>query len=541
MTSTNHNQHKAGCYCHEPSTDSAVSDEEDFIFTCGKKEFERLVARAARSYDRKLASDPEVAKFDANRLADPTDFDYRFRHRHRLPAWLRERLEIIAAKLEYKRKDGSPGFFAKMQINGIDWKSHISVIATIPGVWAESIIRCGIWTKGSNRKRNSGRCHQYDVCPLCVWVDHLRFLSSAFAVDSGALMRGRNWFAIHLSVRDSKANSRAIGKRLEPEDYDFVNDSGMYSEIYADRPVPLEGEADIGGIQTSQTVFLAVQKALDSIYHRGIVSGYRQKLEVALSLTPTRGLPHGHAVACGGEADPQFIADELYAEMEKILAQHRSEMAVDLYPSVRVFAVPSPLDLLRCAKYLEKAIPLGLLTKAVLNRPAVYHPDGSPNRRIFKALETSLLNLPNQLKLLSGGFRAIDHQFHWLQRRRSLGRMRCGKKFAGLEPYWHERQRERNAAKQAQRRAKSKDADGLITPKKKQARQHPIEETFSTAARARSPAGTVYGPSLPAGRAGTQSRHNLPVPMRKNASTDKQPAPAGRDKRAASGEQTAGP
>jgi len=473
MASDIHNQRKAECNNDESSAASAVYDEEDFIFVYGKKKFERMVARAVRSYDQKLASNPELTKFDANRFADPTDFDYRFRHRYRLPVWLRKRLGIIVAKLEYIREDGSPGFFAKMQANGIDWKSHISVIATIRGTWADSVIRCGIWTKGSNRKRNSGRCHQHDVCPLCVWVDHLRFLTAAFGVDSGAFARVRNWFVIHLSVRDSKENSRAIGKWLEPEDYDFVNDSGMYSEIYADRTVPLEGDEDIFGLQTCRFVFLAVQAALDAIYNDDTVYGYRQKLEVALSLTPTRGLPHGHAIVCGDETNPQFIADESYAQMEAVLARYRSEMAVDLWPSVRVFAIPSPPDLLRCAKYLEKTIPLGLLAKEVLNRPTAYNPDGTPNRRVFKVLEASLSNLSNELKSLSGGFRAFDRELYWLQRRRSLVKMRCGDNFVDLEPDWHKWQRKRNAKNQAERRSKAKNADDLIALKKKKARQNP--------------------------------------------------------------------
>jgi len=528
MASNDHNHPKIGCHYNEPLVAAAAYDEQDFIFAHGKKHFARLVARAVRDYDQKLASDPELAKFDTHRFADPTDFDYRFRHRYRLPAWVRKRLEIIAAKLEYKRKDGSPGFFAKMQANQIDWKSHISVIATIRGAWADSVIRCGIWTKGSNHKRNSGRCHQHDVCSLCVWVDHLRFLTSAFAIDSGAFTSGRNWFAIHLSVRDSKENSRAVGKRLEPEDYDFVNDSGMYSEIYADRPVPLEGDNDIFGIQTCRYVFLAVQKALDAIYDDGTVDGYRQKLEVALSLTPTRGLPHGHAIACGGETNPQLIADELYAEMDAVLTRYRAELVVDLWPSVRVYAIPSPLDLLRCAKYLEKAIPLGLLTEEVLNRPAAYNPDGTPNRRVFKALESSLSGLPDRLKSLSGSFRAFDREFYNLKRRRSLGRMRCGKKFAGLEPEWHEWQRERNAEKKAKRRAKSKDAGDLIPPKKKEDKQRPMEEAFTPPTGSKPTVGTVYGPSLPAGQAGGPHSAARPTPVCKNGPAVKKSSPAGR-------------
>ena len=336
-------------------------------------------------------------------------------------------------------------------------------------------------------------------------------MAADYGVESGSFTRGRNWFAIHLSVRDSKANSRAIGRQLEPEDYDLLNDNGLYSERFESRPVPLEGDEDFTGIQTCRLAFLAAQTALDTLYNRGDLAGFRQKLEVALSLCPTRGLPHAHAVADSGETNPQYLADELFSEMQKTLALHRAEMSVDLYPSVRVFAIPSPTDLLRCIRYLEKIIPFGLLTEEVLNRDGTQDPDGLPNHRVFKQLESSLLNLPDQLKQLSGGFRAYQSMFYWLQRRRSLGNMRCGKHFVGLEPDWHRWQRQRNALKQAERRARKANEDFLPSKTKHSKMRKIVDTGVKPSVSAQPATGTpVYGPQQPVQRIARRDRRKHP-------------------------------
>jgi len=448
---------RAGAGVWDADVLRATSEDDEFLAAQTKGHTERAVGRACAEYQGKLDEHAEAGPVDRERLANLTDFDYRFRYRHLLPRWLRDRLELIAAKLAWKTEKGSPGYFAGLAEHGIDWKSHASVIASIRGRWADRVIKCGIWTKGSSRKkRNSGRCKQYDACPLCIWIDFLKLLEEAFGPGSGTFGRAQNSFAIHLSIRDSKRNSRAIGRGLRPEDYDLLNDNGLYSEVYEARPVPLEADLDLTGIPTCRLVFLAAQEALDALYKRGILAGYRQKLEVALLLQPTRGLPHAHAVANGPEDNPQFIAEELYTEMNRVLKRHRLELVGPLYPSVRVYAIPTSDDLWKCVKYLEKPIPLGLLVREALSRAEAKNSDGTWNLAFMHRLEHGLLNLPEQLRRLSGGFRAADLEFYWLQRRRSMGNMRFGKNFIGYEPEWHENKRKRCSRLQAMRRAEKK-------------------------------------------------------------------------------------
>jgi hypothetical protein len=421
---------------------------------------ERKIRRHALEYERTLHGENAHLGQSTERLKDITDFDFRFRHRHLLSNQSRERLEIIAAKLSWRKKDGRPGFFARMEQNEFDWKSHASVIASIRGQWPDSVIRCGIWTQGNTKKRNSGRCHNQDLCPLCLWIDHLKLIEESFGPESGAFARGKHWFNMHLSVRASRANSCAVGRGLTDEDWDIENTDGMYSELYESRPVGLSASLDhdvAEGIQTCRFAFLAVQKALNAAYAKGkgILGGYRQKLEVGLSLPPTHALPHGHSVGNGHDENPQYIADLLYEEMDKVLQHYRDELTIPLYPSVRVFSIPSSDDLLRCLKYLEKIIPLNLIVRIAQHQPGAKNPDDTWSVEFLDILETDLLELHDQLCDLHGKFRAFD-EFYWLQRRRSLGNMRYGHHFIGMEPDWHAAKRDYIRQQQAARRQRVK-------------------------------------------------------------------------------------
>lgn len=421
---------------------------------------ERKIRRHALEYERTLHREDAHLGQSTEQLKDITDFDFRFRHRHLLSDQSRERLEIIAAKLRWRKKDGGRGFFAQMEHNDFDWKSHASVIASIRGQWADSVIRCGIWTQGNTKKRNSGRCHEHDLCPLCVWIDHLKLIEESFGPELGAFARGKSWFNMHLSVRASRANSCALGRGLTDKDWDIENPNGMYSELYESRPVGLSVSLDhdvAEGIQTCRFAFLAVQKALDAAYAKGkgILGGYRQKLEVGLSLPPTHALPHAHSVGNGRDENPQFIADLLYEEMDKVLQHYRDELTIPLYPSVRVFSITSGGDLLRCLKYLEKIIPLNLIVRIAQQQLSAKNPDGTWNMEFLDMLESDLLDLHDQLCDLRGGFRFFD-EFYWVQRRRSLGNMRYGKQFIGSEPDWHVAKRDLIRRQQAARRQRTK-------------------------------------------------------------------------------------
>jgi hypothetical protein len=453
----------AGLESHFKALDN-IEEQLAFISLERQDILARRISRGALEYEKQLQSRADLKVLNAGRLANFTDFDYRFWHRRRFQGWYRDRLEIIAAKLVWKRQDESPGFFAKLQLNGFDWKTHAAVVASVRRPWAESHLRCGIWTKGSGKKRNSGRCKQYDLCALCNFIDFIRLLRVAFGPASGAYHKGRTWFVIHCSVREKQENSHAVGRVANEEDWEITNRDGFYSGLYDPCPVPLRADRDHEdkeGIQTCRIVFLAVQTALAALYKRDLFDGFRQKLEIALRFNPICGLPHGHAVANGLEDNPQFIADELYQEMQMVLTRYQSEMSVQLYPSVRVFSLTSPDDLLECVKYLEKTIPLGLLAKGALDYSDDDQPKVCQSKKTLDQIENDLINLHEQLGHLSGTFLVSDHKSHCIQRRRSLGNMRFGTGFVGFEPQWHKETRLNEAEEQAQRRKKKKKVQDM--------------------------------------------------------------------------------
>lgn len=76
----------------------------------------------------------------------------------------------------------------------------------------------------------------------------------------------------------------------------------------------------------------------------------------------------------------------------------------------------------------------------------------------------SLLQIQEQFGHLNGGFRAFGQQFQRLNRRYSIGGMRCGQNFVGLEPAWHREKREAEAKAQAERRAAKKGETTLAQP-----------------------------------------------------------------------------
>lgn len=347
---------------------NALDEDKDYAAWRGDCALEHKHKHRVRQYEKSLYSRTDLHKFCRERLKDITDFDYLFWHRRRLKPDYRERLERIASKLLWKDRDGFPGYFAAMEANGIDWKSDASVLAFVPDAWAESVLKCGTWTAGNSTKRNSGRCHQHDFCPFCLWIDHLKFLTQAFSEETGAFQRGRNWFSMHLSVRTSAANAVANGRTLTGADWNNHNHTGLRSASF--QPCPIRLHADLDGedfnaSHTCRLVFWAIHTALKGLYPK-LLKGYRHRLELALRLGPTWGLPHGHAVGYSKEINPQFIAEQLWQQMSELLNQCKPELSVPLFPSVRVYAVPSPADLLRALKYLEKPLPMALLAREAL-------------------------------------------------------------------------------------------------------------------------------------------------------------------------------
>ena len=427
-----------------------------------QQHYRRRKLRKLVSKHEQKSSLPDSSEVDFDLLADITGFDYRFQFREELSATIRHRLEIAAAKLEWKQRDGTPGFFANLVKNGIDWKSEISVVASVLKDWAEKVVCCGLWTKGRGHPKNSGRCHLLDHCRLCGWIDYGSILQSSLGAETDTfhlgIAGGLSWYAIHLSVRDCAGNARAVGRDIRDDDWDFLSEAGVFSGLYDPRPVTLHSEdgCDFGGVHTCRYVFLAAQSALKSTLPAGLLHGFRSKAETALTLMPLRGLPHVHAVANGPADDPQHLANELKASMDDLLAQHARRMQRPLYASVRVFRLLTPEDLERAALYLEKPIPLGELVKEVLARPEAKRPDGSWDDLFLERLHGELLDLYELARGLRSKHQSSRPELQGTARRCCRGNMRFGKGSLLADTERHRDYRLKKAQEQRDKRRQAK-------------------------------------------------------------------------------------
>lgn len=470
--------------CASPqSVDRALEAEGRLIRQEYKDQAERSRDRQFRrnacEYEREIDGRPDLASFDLQRFLDPTQFDFRLRHRARLSPWLQDRYRCVAAKLCHRSRNGDWGYFRELVENGIDYKSEIGVIASIRQPWADAVCRCGIWTKGFGSRKNSGRCHEHSFCRLCAWMDYGRLMQESYGARTRTFSRavsvGQRFFIIHLSIRDNPQNARAIGRDLCDADLDMLKaEDGLYSEYYESRPVYIggtHGEDDTPGLRTCQYVSLACMQSLRVVYRRKLIRGLKAKLETALLLVPTRALPHLHALATADLAiEPQFLAEELKAEMDAVLQKHAGQLQIPLYASVRVFAIKCPDHLERAALYIEKPIPTGLLVQEALSRDEARDSDGNLNVEFLDQLEHGLANLYDQVDAISRGFKAYAPEFSGVRSRLSLGNLVYGRKDCiPAEPKWHRERRIKHADIERQRRAKKKRAqkEGIEAPAKR--------------------------------------------------------------------------
>lgn len=481
--------HKAHVLADPHILKAALEHERQLIDTVRKQAQAHFRRRKLlRLTDRYKASLPQSQdEVDFDRLEDLTDFDYRLQFADELPAYIRHRLEIAAARLKWKKGDLSPGYFANLQQNGIDWKSEISVLTSIYQDWVDRVVSCGIWTRGRGHPKNSGRCHLHDLCRLCSWIDYGSVLKSSLGADTVTFYRGiaarLSWYAIHLSVRDCAGNAQAEGRDIRREDWDYLSEAGFFSGLYDPRPVDLlrDDGCDMGGVNTCRYVFLAAQTALKSIKDSGLLQGFRCKSETALDLMPLRGLPHSHGVANGPQDDPQHLAAELKIQMDAVLRQYSRKMQRPLYASVRVFRLLTPEDLERAALYLEKPIPVGELVKHVLARPGAQKPDGTWDERFLESLNWELLELYDTAHRLRSKYQTTAPELKGTTSRCCRGNMRFGAGSVLAETEKHREYRLKKALEQRDKRRRMKQAHNGKSPRKypgstNQSRHHAADE-----------------------------------------------------------------
>lgn len=432
-------------------------DEED-ITSAGascKKGFRKRRARVkdlCKMLDRELGRKP---RYDSVRFDDIADFGYRFQHRARLPTGTRELMEIAAAKLCWDRSDGQPGYFKNALACGVPVHQLYSILCSIDPThkellrldqyWYERVIRCGLYTVGSDGKRNSGRCHQTDICSLCCWLDHTRPLVDA--LDGRCFGRAPHWYFATVSFTSDASSARAIGKLLSDEDFD-LNDKGVYRGAYLPRPFNMHYD-DICQVEDAQVdarhCMSAVQQAMRDAYSEGLFDGAVQKFELAIDFVPFRFLPHQHSILNSTvEDDPQRLAAHLRQKAEAVMRKfRRRRMKTKLWTDVRIYKIATSMDLKKIGKYVEKPADIVLAINNVFDACG-----GKLNFTVSNALKDELLAWED---LVLSTFRA-----HWLygdhlsglRRRYRWGNLRYGRGSIFSETPEHRQKREQQAARQ---------------------------------------------------------------------------------------------
>ena len=394
-----------------------------------------------------LNPDTTLARWSPNRTLNMQDFPYLFRHRNRFPGHIKEWLEIISSKLHHVNREGKDGFFKKLQRN-VGWTSHITPLVMAEVEPADKLVRCGLWSSA----KNSRRCHQTDLCPLCLYVDYKRLLEAAYGPASGAINRAQHWWFITIGYTSNAQQSKCNSRPLELGDLAYRPDNYTVDKY----PVTLgygTGNEAFGadhGYDAARALGSIAQQAMGKIYGSKLVHGYRHKLEGAFAIfpgQPNRVNLHGHAVANGAEPHGDYIASELYEGVGALLQEYSAYLDRPYYPDIQVLRIETAKDLKRCLLYTEKVIPVNLIVAEAMDRPEAKQSDGQWCPKYADFLKVSLQRLvhddiPAIFKGLGG-----ENHLHGLRRRKTVGNMTFRDKGdpVGREPRWHKAQRKKRA------------------------------------------------------------------------------------------------
>jgi hypothetical protein len=447
-------------------------DEERRFLRAHDRESSRARAqREARRREIEIKEDcaPEVRaelqRWDPARWWDRSNFDYLFCHRERLGniygRAVQEQLELVSAKINYVSPEGRDGYFKKLEQN-VGWLDHILPLIFCRSKYADRLARCGLWVNA----QNSRRCHKCDLCPLCHWNDILKVLVQAFGENSGAFANAPCWTFITCGFTTNRANSKAVGRPLTEDDFHHVRGDDDYdafpTRIGNDDEAP---DHFSESYDDARILAVVVQEALDELYQRQIVDGYRNKLESAFRVTPGAAAwvnMHGHAIGNGRETNLQFIADSLAELMRAGLRRHRKKLLGDYHPDVLVLGVESAPDLVSCIVYSEKVVPVAAIAEDAMLKPGAVVGDGAPNGEYVHGLDESLNDLIDEhIPNLFSQFK-LDRETCWLRRRKTVGNMKFSDNdtFVGREPDWHARARRKKAKALKDKRAEARTRQG---------------------------------------------------------------------------------
>ena len=126
----------------------------------------------------------------------------------------------------------------------------------------------------------------------------------------------------------------------------------------------------------------AVQCVFGRLVKNGWLDGIRAKVENSIEFLPYASHQHWHGVGSSHcEHDPQRMAEFIKSEVDGIIAQ----TCPGLYADVLVAVIPTPADLKRWIKYVNKTVDLAGAMDSVYNR----HPNLRRSDDLFAELYRS--------------------------------------------------------------------------------------------------------------------------------------------------------
>jgi len=397
-----------------------------------------------------------------------------FASREQLPGWLRERIKRIYAKINWQTRAGRKGYFnVAVHKNHIPIDKALTILAHLKGEldgddgeftqWADRVIECGLFSSVRRGKfQYQNRCQDSEYCELCNYLnisDGLKMLYEAYS--STAFNRGGDWFALTVAPRTSPTDARAAGRTLTPEDWYYENEgSVVYKEARCKRafvydPAYADEETADWQVEARIRQFLgAVQFVFGKLVKNGWLDGIRARVENSVEFLPYASHQHWHSVGSSTcEHDPQKMAEFIKEEVDAILAR----TCPGVYADVVIAVVPSPQDLRRWVKYLNKTVNLVVAVESVYNR----HPGLRRNDPVFGKLMGELQLFPERSRRVFGMIRVPipgrsvrGAHTYMLRRRFVAGSHKFGKGSILTEPERHRLWRERHAEKEAERRGR---------------------------------------------------------------------------------------
>ena len=388
----------------------------------------------------------------------------------------------------------------------------------------DSIIECGLFPKVKRGIYKKGkrvgeehlfhygrRCQNGEHCELC---NHLNVSDGLkellFAYDEAAFHGGGNWFALTVAPRTDAAQAHAVGRMLTPKDWNHENpQSVIFRESRSGRAFVYPNAADANesydwAIESQIRRFLVT---LGKLVKNGWLDGVRARVENSVQFLPYASHQYWHAVGSSKfEHDLQAMADFIKEEVDAIMA----ETSPGLFADVMVAQIPSPKDLTRWIRYMNKTVNLVEAVESVYKN----HPNMVRGDALFEDFYEELLCYLERSSRVFGMIRVVTtnergkHTYR-LNRRYVKGNHQFGNVSILSESERHERWRKDHAKTENRRRAKRRRSARKL--QKKRLKQKGQQEQVLAEADQRS-TGRRQRKRPMQGR----TSHTAPGPLRRN-------------------------